>query len=154
MSSLTIELIMLQQSKINIETRLQTCRIVQGRVTIPARRKCSVHTLFHFTHFLMGPHRRYDCSKGIDGKVGHFLNAYILNEGIQLRFLVSLFLRGCSWTGSQFTVATCKVTEWRVFTSVADPVYFFPDPDPRIWFFKSGSGWPQKDRIRPDPDPT
>ena len=33
--------------------------------------------------------------------------------------------------------------------SVADPVNFFPDPDPHIRFLKSGSGsgQPQKDRI-------
>ena len=35
-----------------------------------------------------------------------------------------------------------------VETSDADPVNFFPDRDPRIRFQKSGSGRPQKGRIR------
>ena len=41
-----------------------------------------------------------------------------------------------------------------VLCSVADPVHFYPDPRIRFFKYGSGSGWPKKGRIRPDPDPT
>ena len=103
----------------------------------------------HFVDMLNIP---VDSSISIQGKVVERTTAYLFNYNFWFR------TKGRYWWSPSVTILNSLPL---VHIRVADPVWYWPGPDPRIFKdririqknLKSGSGSRQKHRIRPDPDP-